>query len=72
MVSFNSFISVHPCVPSWVGGLLSTGLDLELVKGTGLELARQLWGKKKKSQSFVGYFSQHYTDLKNVVGPAHK
>ena len=43
MVFFNSFISVQPCVPSWVGGLLSTGLDLELVKGTGLELARQLW-----------------------------
>ena len=42
--------SLLVCLPSSVGGLLSTGS--ELVKGTGSELSSRLHEKKKKVKSF--------------------
>ena len=49
------------CVPSWVGGLLST--SSELVEGTR---------DNGKKASFLHCLSQHYTELRKVIGPACK
>ena len=54
-------------LPFWVGGLLSTGL--ELVEGTSSELPLQM--QKEVTDSNTG-LSWHHAEMQNMVGPAHK